>query len=299
MAATDRAFRALGRDEPATLLGLVQVLAPTLWPPGHTPGALVDRDSRLDIPDPSLEVDAVFSDAASGVLWHLEGQGYHDPEFLERVLRYHLGLALRHWARQVRTIALWLRRPTPEERQEQLHHGDVSVRVTHLVLAEASARQLVADERTACFSPGGHDEGRGDALVCQQAVAVLQASGASLRRWQMAAVAARSQSAARYHAMVRAMQQAGVRAVLIEDLIQIGQEEGFERGLEKGLERGLEKGQARTLTRQIERKLGRALGEGERQAVDRRLATLGADQVGDAVLDLDRDALAAWLVAAG
>jgi flagellar biosynthesis/type III secretory pathway protein FliH len=107
--------------------------------------------------------------------------------------------------------------------------------------------------------------------------------------------------------MVRAMQQAGVRAVLIEDLIQIGQEEGFERGLEKGLERGLEKGlaqgqaqgQARTLTRQIERKLGRALGEGERQAVDRRLATLGADQVGDAVLDLDRDALAAWLAAAG
>lgn len=35
------------------------------------------------------------------------------------------------------------------------------------------------------------------------------------------------------------MSEAGVRSVIIEDLVAIGEEMGFDRGLERGLERGL------------------------------------------------------------
>jgi hypothetical protein len=72
-------------------------------------------------------------------------------------------------------------------------------------------------------------------VVCQQAVAVLERSNASLRRWQMAAVAARAKSEKRYRARIKAMSDAGARSVIIEDLVAIGEEMGFERGHEKGL----------------------------------------------------------------
>ncbi len=40
---------------------------------------------------------------------------------------------------------------------------------------------------------------------------------------------------------------------------------------------------------------GRPLADAERAEVLRRLDTLGPDRIGDVVLDLERDALAAWL----
>jgi len=45
------------------------------------------------------------------------------------------------------------------------------------------------------------------------------------------------------------------------------------------------------------RKLGRPLAATERDRLRERLTTLGAERLGDVVLDLDRDALAAWLTA--
>jgi hypothetical protein len=150
------------------------------------------------------------------------------------VFYYHLGLVLRYRHREVRTLTLWLRVPSAQERVPLLRKGSVSVLVTHLVLPEAKASRLVLDERTACFAPVADDEGRGDWVVCQQTVAVLRDSGASLRRWQMAAVAARARSEKRYHAMVRVMEEAGVQSVIIEDLIHIGEEFGFSRGLDEG-----------------------------------------------------------------
>jgi hypothetical protein len=268
MAATDRAFRALGRDEPATLLALVDLLLPDLLPEGMSLRNLTVRDPRLDIPDPSIEADAVFVQEERNQLWHLEGQGYDEEEFLDRVLRYHLGFVLRYWDKEVRTLILWMRPPPPEQRLPLLRKGSLSVAVTHLVLREASARVLVRNDQTACFAPAADDEGRGHEVVCQQTVAVLRESGASLRRWQMAAVAARSHSKERYHAMVRAMEHAGVRSVIIEDLLKIGEEFGIEKGLQQGIERGIEKGLQQGIERGIEKGIeeGR-LAEGRRSVL--------------------------------
>jgi hypothetical protein len=229
MAATDRAFRALGRAEPDTLL--VRALAPDLLPPHLAASSrLASADARLDTPDPSLEVDLALHQIAGPILWHLEGQGYKDLAFPDRVLRYHLGLVLRHWEREVRTVAIWLVIPSPEEALELMRKGAVSVLVKHLVLPRVRVSQLLLDPQTACFALAGDDEGRGDGVVAQQTVAVLQTHKASLRQWQMAAVAARSRSHERYRAMVKAMDSAGVPSVIIEDLIHIGEEYGFDRG---------------------------------------------------------------------
>lgn len=285
MAATDRAFRALGRDEPETLVSLVRILAPDLLPPSlaSSAGFLVSMDPRLDLPDPSREVDLALAERDGPLLWHLEGQGYKDDSFLDRVFFYHLGLVLRHREREVRTVALWLRTPSEAERQPLLRKGSLSLLVTHLVLPEARASRLVLDERTACFAPAGDDEGRGDWVVCQQTVAVLQQSGASLRRWQMAAVAARSRSKERYRAMVRVMEEAGVRSVIIEDLIHIGEELGFEKGVEQGFDKGLLQGRTeaargavhRVLARRglplTEAQQARLAAEGERATLERWL----------------------------
>jgi hypothetical protein len=255
MAATDRAFRALGRAEPDTLLALVRALAPDLLPP-HLAAAtrLVSADARLDTPDPSLEVDLALHQIAGPILWHLEGQGYKDLAFPDRVLRYHLGLVLRHWDREVRTIAIWLVIPAPEEALELMRKGAVSVLVKHLVLPRARISQLLLDPKTACFALAGDDEGRGDAVVAQQTVAVLQTHKASLRQWQMAAVAARSRSHERYRAMVKAMDSAGVQSVIIEDLIHIGEEYGFDRGHQAGLQAGLVREARRSVGRVLSRR---------------------------------------------
>ncbi len=71
-----------------------------------------------------------------------------------------------------------------------------------------------------------------------------------------------------------------------------------ERALEQGLERGLERGLARGLApmvHQFSRRLGRPLTDAERVTLNTRLDALGPERIGDVVLDLAPDALAAWL----
>jgi hypothetical protein len=65
---------------------------------------------------------------------------------------------------------------------------------------------------------------------------------------------------------------------------------GRARGLEKGLEKGLI-----PIERLFERRLTRALTPAEHDELKRRLDTAGAARIGDVVLDLAPDALAAWL----
>lgn len=60
--------------------------------------------------------------------------------------------------------------------------------------------------------------------------------------------------------------------------------------IDAGVERGLA-----PLQHQFERKLGRSLTTEEHTTLRERLAALGPDKLGDVVLDLDREALAAWL----
>jgi hypothetical protein len=110
--ATDRAFRALGRAEPETILALVETVAPGLLP--STPSILPHDglDTWLDRPAHPTEADSVLRlDPGDGLL-HVEGQGYREDDFGDRVLRYHLTLSLRHWNRAVHTLALWLVPPT-------------------------------------------------------------------------------------------------------------------------------------------------------------------------------------------
>jgi hypothetical protein len=63
----------------------------------------------------------------------------------------------------------------------------------------------------------------------------------------------------------------------------------------KAMEKGMEKGAARTLVHQFERRLSRALREDEQARLHARTAALGPDRLGDLVLDLSADELAAWL----
>ncbi|HLM75703.1 MAG TPA: hypothetical protein VK459_23475 [Polyangiaceae bacterium] len=67
-------------------------------------------------------------------------------------------------------------------------------------------------------------------------------------------------------------------------------EELIEEGIDKGIERGL-----MPLLHQVERRLSRALTPDEHHALRERFDRLGSNRLGDVVLDLSADALAAWL----
>jgi hypothetical protein len=81
-----------------------------------------------------------------------------------------------------------------------------------------------------------------------------------------------------------------VASLLPEELVM--QNWIYKRGEEKGLEKGLG-----PLAHQVERRLGRPLSPAERGELVRRLDTLGPDRLGDLVLDLAPDGLAAWISA--
>jgi len=68
--------------------------------------------------------------------------------------------------------------------------------------------------------------------------------------------------------------------------VKLGRDEGVKLGRDEGLQ---------PLAHQFARRLGRALADGEFARLRERLGTLGAARLGGVVLDLERDALAAWL----
>lgn len=68
----------------------------------------------------------------------------------------------------------------------------------------------------------------------------------------------------------------------------------YRRGLRKGMREGMREGIA-PLLRLFARRVGRELTDQEHAVVVARLATLGADRLGDVVLDLPATELAAWL----
>jgi hypothetical protein len=72
-------------------------------------------------------------------------------------------------------------------------------------------------------------------------------------------------------------------------------EQGRKQGQTQGQAQGQAQGRMQVLARQFEKRLGRALGETERAALAERLDRLGAERVGDVVLLLSAEALAAWL----
>jgi hypothetical protein len=78
-----------------------------------------------------------------------------------------------------------------------------------------------------------------------------------------------------------------------------GQQAGFDRGEQAGFDRGQQAGTQALWSILFERRLGRPLHDDERALLRERNETLGPDRVGDVVLDLSADELAAWLADPG
>jgi hypothetical protein len=239
---SDRAFRALVRDQPEVLIALLDAtVRPRLRLEGPVLPEDVD-DSHLDLP-PTMDADSV---ARSGsVVLHTECQGYRDGSFDDRVFRYHLLLTLRYPASRVETVALWLDRPAKARREGVIVRGNVTLRVRVVVLPEVPAEDLLADPRTACFAPCADSSSLSEAELCAEAARILR-DHASGRELHMAVVAAAIRG--RYNLMIKAMEAAKIQPVVIEDLVEIGRDlglaEGRAEGVEKGRAEGVEKGRA-------------------------------------------------------
>lgn len=83
----------------------------------------------------------------------------------------------------------------------------------------------------------------------------------------------------------------------VQQMVQYGRDaelRGRTEGRTEGRAEGIAAGLA-PLARQFERRIGRALTTAEHATLRARLPSLGAERLGDVVLDLDADALARWL----
>jgi hypothetical protein len=228
MPTSDRAFRALARAQPDVVVGLLHAITPTLLPPDAVPVPDDVAPTHLDGLPPELDADFAAR-VGSDELLHMECQGYRDSGFSERVLWYHVGFALRYRGRRrVRTVALWLIPLPSAQSKNELTAGDITVKVTTIVLAEAPATSLLSNPATACFAAGSDAEGRTNEVLCAQVAAALRARGASWPERHMAVVAAAMRG--RYESMVKAMEQANLEPVIIEDLVKFGEDRGYERG---------------------------------------------------------------------
>ena len=236
MPRSDRAFRALARAQPDVVVGLLRAVVPNLLPPG---AVLVPEDvapTHLDALPPEIEADWA-SRVASDEFIHTECQGYRDNGFSERALWYHVGFAFRNRGkRRVRTVALWLTRPPKDQPKDVVTAGDISVKVTTIVLADVPAGLLLADPKTACVAAGAKAEGRSVEELCAEVAAALKARNASWAERHMAVVAAATRG--RYESMVRAMEQANLEPVVIEDLVKFGEDRGIKKGKREGKSEG-------------------------------------------------------------
>ncbi len=152
MAMSDRAFRALAHAEPEVLLATLRVLAPSVVG-AVSPTRPEDMGAtRQDALPPPEDADSAMFLGEEEIL-HTEGQGYRDSGFLDRLLRYHLWFVLRYPKRRVRTVAQWLIDPPPAQAKGVIVHGDLTLRVTPVVLPRVPAEVLADDPRTACFAP--------------------------------------------------------------------------------------------------------------------------------------------------
>ncbi len=260
MPSSDRLFRALARDEPEVIAALLRRLSPELLPAGAQLTPVDVSDPRIDL----LFIDWVEVDWVTHLppreTLHLDGQGYRDATFPERLYRYSLGLSLRFPERNVHTIGLWFRRPSPRERTAEIRRGGITVRVTMLILPEIAAESLLEDPLTACFAAGADPGGLSTRELCARVSAALppRASG---RQRSFALVAAAF--GGRYMEMMDAFQKAGEEPVVYEEFCWIFHERGLEQGLEKG--RLVE---ARAALQRVLARRGLAVGDSEQARIE-------------------------------
>jgi hypothetical protein len=270
---SDRAFRSLARAQPEVIAGLLAAVAPGLLPAG--PALVPDDVAPTQIDSLPAELDADFATrVAADELLHVECQGYHDTDFPERVIWYHVGFALRNRRkRRVRTVALWLKTPPAKQPREAMTVDDITVRVTTVVLRMVPASVLLADPRTACFAAGAHQEGRSTDELCAVVAEALRAQNASWAERHMAVVAALMRG--RYKSMVSAMEQVNLEPVIIEDLVKFGEDRGLKKGLKRGEKKGELKGFRASLQSVLARRMLELSAEQEQRiAACRNLETL-------------------------
>jgi hypothetical protein len=80
---------------------------------------------------------------------------------------------------------------------------------------------------------------------------------------------------------------------------RLGLERGEKLGLERGEKLGREEAVAQLLGRLFARRIGRRPTTTEERCLVERAEALGAEQVEDALLDLERDALVRWIAKPG
>jgi len=80
-----------------------------------------------------------------------------------------------------------------------------------------------------------------------------------------------------------------------EEILVVTSQQMVEALWREGMEKGVEKGATNALAHLFERRLKRALREDERERLRERTEALGPDRLGDIVLDLSVEELAAWL----
>jgi hypothetical protein len=240
MPRSDRAFRALARAQPDVVVGLISALAPDLLPEGAAPVPEDVTPTRIDALPPEMEADFAARIADQDLV-HVECQGYHDAGFEPRTLWYHIGFALLYRGkRRVRTVAIWLTRPPKRHPRDRMSVHDITVKVTTVVLRDVRASTLLASASTACFAAGADPEGRSDDELCAAVARSLRARKASWAERHMAVVAALS--AGRYKSMVKAMEDANLEPVIIEDLVKFGEDRGVRKGRKEGRQEGRQEG---------------------------------------------------------
>jgi len=240
MPMTDRAFRALALEQPEIIGALLELCAPDLLPPG-TKIDVGDVDAPSLVAPPSLEADWVARVGDSVVL-HVEAQGYRDDSFVDRLFRYHLGFVLRYPDRQVRSVALWLRRPPRSQRAQRIDRQGVAIQVTPLVLGEVSAALLLSRPETACLAAGADPGEWSVPELCGRVVAAMGQQATERERMLAAALA---MSTGRLDAIMEAMKRAEMELPIIEDFVHYGEDRGHKRGLAEGLATGAARGETR------------------------------------------------------
>ena len=239
MASSDRGFRALAQESPETIVALVRRCAPNasvaLPPDARITRAEVD-DPHLGALTPVIDADWIARVGDDAVV-HVECQGYRDTTFADRLLRYHLHVALRYWGLSVHTFAIWLVAPPAAQRADELRVGaSVVVRVEHIVVADLPASLLLGSPETACFAAGADRGVWSDAELCDRVATALVAGNATWQQKHMAVIAAALSG--RYDSMVSAMEDKGMQPIVIEDLVKFGEDRGEARGEARGLEKG-------------------------------------------------------------
>ncbi len=241
MAKTDRAFRALARASPRSILALLRLSLPHLVRVDDSEVVALD-DPHLDLPPHPREADWVAKAGADDI-FHVEAQGYRDAAFADRIFVYHLAFALRHPGRRVRTFAVWMRKPPRAQRLSRIRRGGVSIEIATIVLSELSASLLLSCAETACFAMAAAPDGMTVDELCDMVVRALGRPGANAQERAMAGVAAIA--AGRYDALKSAMERAKMEPIIIEEFVDYGYDLGLAEGMQRGREKGIEEGRER------------------------------------------------------